>query len=399
MQQMPVEGARFKVVDETWRSIVKGSVADPRALKALRQKGQLAALTEAHFLLEQIQKGLNAYLESKRLIFPRFFFLSNDELLEILAETKDPTRVQPHLKKAFEGIDTLEFDAQQNITDMYSQEGERIAFLPDPMVPGSRQINPADSKGNVEQWLLQVEAAMKRSVAKAVDDAMVAYPKAASRSQWAIDWPGQAVLAVTCTYWTHEIEEAIKAAGSKGLGEYGKKCTQQIEDIIGRVRGKLTGLARKTLGALVTLDVHARDVTVAMAVEGVETVQDFSWNSQLRLYWAEGGESARLGMPASVTMKMINAVLQYAYEYLGNGTRLVVTPLTDRCYRTLMGAIHLGLGGAPEGPAGTGKTETTKDLAKAVAIQCVVFNCSDGLDYIAMGKFFKGLASSGAWAW
>ncbi|XP_070559259.1 dynein axonemal heavy chain 3-like isoform X5 [Ptychodera flava] len=376
-RQIPVEGAMFTDVDGNWRDIMTHSVNDTKALKVTAKPQMLEKLQHAESLLEDIQKGLNDYLEQKRLFFPRFFFLSNDELLEILSETKDPLRVQPHLKKCFEGIAKLTFTEDKEIVAMESAEKEVVQF--------ANKIIPADAHGLVEKWLIQVEELMKRSIREVMAKAVKAYTET-PRKEWVLSWPGQVILASSNIHWTVDVSKAIPQKG--GLQRYLQTCNKQIDEIVTLVRGKLTTMNRITLEALIVIDVHARDVVARLEELKVSDPASFQWISQLRYYWEEN----------RVMVRMITTTVPYGYEYLGNTSRLVITPLTDRCYRTLMGALLLNLGGAPEGPAGTGKTETCKDLAKAMAKQCVVFNCSDGLDYKAMGKFFKGLAQSGAWA-
>eukprot|EP00736_Rhodelphis_marinus_P006943 Rmarinus@m.24609 len=382
-RQLPTEGKRFATCDRTWRKNMSAAFQNPLAIKWCANEKLLESLQEANKLLELVQKGLSDYLETKRSGFARFYFLSNDELLEILSQTKEPTAVQPHLKKCFEAIATLHFDDDLAMTKMFSVEGECVPFV-DKVYP----------KGNVENWMGEIERMMRRSLWQEMKIAIEAYPNVA-RNQWVRDYPAQIVLGGAMYYWTKECEDSLNESGLEGITKYYEQVHQQVLDLTELVRSDLTKLERKTLGALIVLEVHNRDVVEMLSKKKVSDISEFEWVSQLRYYWEE--HDGKWG-DVNMLVRQVQSCQEYSYEYLGNTPRLVITPLTDRCYMTLMGALHLYLGGAPAGPAGTGKTETTKDLAKALGKQCVVFNCSDGLDYLAMGKFFKGLINTGAWA-
>ncbi|XP_032099375.1 dynein heavy chain 6, axonemal isoform X2 [Sapajus apella] len=399
-RQLPAEAKMFLQVDKSWKEIMRKVNRLPNALRAATQPGLLETFQNNNALLDQIQKCLEAYLESKRVIFPRFYFLSNDELLEILAQTRNPQAVQPHLRKCFDSISKLEFalmppaegkipgiDGEpekvytNDILAMLSPEGERVSLG-----------KGLKARGNVEEWLGKVEEAMFTSLRRLCKAAIADY-QGKLRTDWVIaGHPSQVILTVSQIMWCRDLTECLETEDNDhivALEDFEKVNFERLNALATIVRGSLPKLHRNILTALITIDVHARDIVTELIQSKVETVESFDWQRQLRYYWDTDLDNC--------VARMALSQYTYGYEYLGACPRLVITPLTDRCYLCLMGALQLDLGGAPAGPAGTGKTETTKDLAKALAIQCVVFNCSDGLDYKMMGRFFSGLAQSGAW--
>ncbi|XP_008252409.2 dynein axonemal heavy chain 6 [Oryctolagus cuniculus] len=399
-RQLPAEAKMFLQVDKSWKEIMRKVNRLPNALRAATQPGLLETFQNNNALLDQIQKCLEAYLESKRVIFPRFYFLSNDELLEILAQTRNPQAVQPHLRKCFDSISKLEFAVMppaegkipgmegepekiytNDILAMLSPEGERVGLG-----------KGLKARGNVEEWLGKVEEAMFTSLRRLCKAAIADY-QGKPRTEWVIaGHPSQVILTVSQIMWCRDVTECLETESTshvEALEAFEKVNFERLNALAAIVRGSLPKLHRNIITALITVDVHARDIVSELVQAQVDTVESFDWQRQLRYYWDVDVDNCVARMALSQYI--------YGYEYLGACPRLVITPLTDRCYLCLMGALQLDLGGAPAGPAGTGKTETTKDLAKALAIQCVVFNCSDGLDYKMMGRFFSGLAQSGAW--
>ncbi|EDO35852.1 predicted protein [Nematostella vectensis] len=382
--QLPEEARKFDDIDKTFKKIMADTAKNPKVLEACHAPNRLDQLQFIVNGLEKCQKSLNDYLDSKRNAFPRFFFISDDELLSILG-SHDPTCVQEHMIKMFDNIASLRFQEGSNketlATAMISSEGESMDF---------RQAVPAE--GRVEDWMTSVLKEMRRTNRLITKEAIYNYCNQITRIEWMMQYQGMVALAGNQVWWTWEVEDVfrkVKKGDKMGMKNYARKCHRQIDDLVVKVRSNLSKNDRKKFNTVLIIEVHARDIIDSFVRDSIMDSREFEWESQLRFYWDQA--------PDELMIRQCTGEFGYGYEYMGLNGRLVITPLTDRIYLTITQALSMYLGGAPAGPAGTGKTETTKDLAKALGLLCVVTNCGEGMDFKSIGKIFSGLAQCGAW--
>ncbi|XP_034494845.1 dynein heavy chain 10, axonemal isoform X4 [Ailuropoda melanoleuca] len=382
--QLPDEVKKFDNIDRIFKRIMGETLKDPVIKRCCEAANRLADLQHISEGLEKCQKSLNDYLDSKRNAFPRFFFISDDELLSILGNS-DPLCVQEHMIKMYDNIALLRFHDGENgeklVSAMISAEGEVMEF---------RKIVRAE--GRVEDWMTAVLKEMRRTNRLITKEAIFRYCEDKSRVDWMLLYQGMVVLAACQVWWTWEVENVfhkVQEGEKQAMKDYGKKMHQQIDELVTRITMPLSKNDRKKYNTVLIIDVHARDIVDSFIRGSILEAREFEWESQLRFYWDRE--------PDELNIRQCTGTFSYGYEYMGLNGRLVITPLTDRIYLTLTQALSMYLGGAPAGPAGTGKTETTKDLAKALGLLCVVTNCGEGMDYKAVGKIFSGLAQCGAW--
>lgn len=384
-KQLPQDSKRFVNIDKSWVKLMSKAFETRNVVGLCYANDMLKFLEPLIEGLETCQKSLASYLESKRALFPRFYFVSDPVLLEILSQGSDPPAIQPYFQACFDSIDWVDFDEvnKKHIIQINAQIGScaEIVELSQVVV----------AEGNIEEWLARVEKEMQDTLhniaRQAAVDCMVQDIQTFSGG-----YCSQTCLMGLQMQWTFDAQDGISKAKSdkQAMGLAAKKITALMTDLcVMTTNDTLDKRDRTNIETLITIQVHNKDIFDALFKQKLKDPTDFAWMQQLRFYYKTDEDDA--------FAECCDRSFAYCHEFLGCTERLVITPLTDRCYVTLTQALGMIKGGAPAGPAGTGKTETTKDLARGLGKYCVVTNCGPEMDIRATGKIYKGIAMCGAW--
>jgi dynein heavy chain len=202
-KQLPNESQLFREVNDTFRKVMADIAKDPNAQRACKKPGLSALIQQLDEKLETIQKCLDQYLETKRMIFPRFYFVSDDDLLEILGQSRDPALVQKHIKKCFEGIKVMDLlppgkagNKTYEARAMIAPDNETADFVANIIVDGA-----------VEMWLVELERAMMLSLQKLLASSLVAYK--GKKEAWVRNVQGQLLITTGAIAWTSDCTKAL----------------------------------------------------------------------------------------------------------------------------------------------------------------------------------------------
>lgn len=337
---LPMETSRFQSISTEFLGLMKRVSKSPKVLDVLNIQGVQRSLERLADLLGKIQKALGEYLERERSSFPRFYFVGDEDLLEIIGNSKNIARLQKHFKKMFAGVSAVVLTEDQlAIAGMASKEGEVVNFI--------NQVTVIDQK--INEWLTKVEKEMRYSLASLLANAVQEVAQFNEKIDqnlfmtWIDRFPAQLISLAAQIWWCDGIEQSLQ--GKVKLDVILKRVENTLTVLADSVLQEQPALRRKKLEHLINEFVHKRTVTRHLMQVNANSRNHFEWIRQMRFSF----DPTNPDVLKKLTIHMADAKFNYGFEYLGVQEKLVQTPLTDKCYLTMTQALESRLGGSPFG--------------------------------------------------
>jgi dynein heavy chain, axonemal len=230
-KELPEAATRFSNIDTEVKKVLGEFREKKNCVECCNADGLMKFLEKQQSELEICEKALADYMESKRRAFPRFYFVSTADLLDILSNGNSPTKVMIHMSKCFQAIDRLKLD---NDTPAPGVRPKGLGMV---SCVGSEYVEwrkPLPLENKVEQYLNDIINKMRDELRWVLKDSVEDYPKKA-RDKWIFDWPSQVILVVNQIFWCQEVEQAFKdmARGDKGaMQKYNDFQVKQLTKLI-----------------------------------------------------------------------------------------------------------------------------------------------------------------------
>jgi dynein heavy chain len=328
-QELPLESKKFKGIDKQWLKIMEKAADTKVVVQCCINdilKNSLPSLQEG---LEVCQKKLENFLETKRSLFPRFYFISNADLLKILSAGSDPNNVQDDYEKLFDAVHEVDVDEQNRklITRIVCKFGgcmEKVTLT-----------EPVLAEGNIEDWLGKLEKEMQRSMRQiAANGAKEVFSMQNNLRDFYEKFQSQVALLGLQAIWADFVTECLQKSNKERPAELTKKLkkNQAIKDeLVDFCLEDLDKLKRCKIETLVTIHVHQVDVFKIISEDAranrIKDENDFDWCKNTRVAYRREDNH--------INVAITDVNFTYSYEFLGAKERLCITALTDRCYVTL----------------------------------------------------------------
>eukprot|EP00755_Sulcionema_specki_P020794 Sspe_Gene.72808::Locus_43621_Transcript_1_1_Confidence_1.000_Length_7296::g.72808::m.72808/K10408/DNAH; dynein heavy chain, axonemal len=363
---MPAEAKLFAELDRGYREVVKKTVQGgcnmQKVLHIPDLKNTLRRLISTG---DGLMKKASATLDAKRAAFGRFYLLTDQQLMEVIANHSH-TPSMPPILTMFGEMEHLEVDGTEgttHVTSMVSSTGEILALE-----------KPVRIRGSAEQWLGQVEMRMRGGVKDAIAEAYERF-RYLKPVAFATAFPGQVALVVWLLHRTADFEAAVESGALHKL-EVLRETLDKERDAFANAlcSAEVTRKAVCTLQSLLTLVVHYQHLSLILLGRPQRELREpAAWLNEVKYWWDPGSSTASLCGPGEGSYP-------YGYEFLSTAPFAPVYPGTTTVFTAL---LQVACGNALQMPMRglhvTGaafQPELLKDMAICAGRQVYVLTCN-----------------------